>query len=90
MKNITRSLEDLLGKEYMQAVKSVAVAINGMDPARADFLASEKVDFFPDAYVEKMNDLAKNTGEKVVEGSYRRPWLHKSRSGRQSIFDCKE
>lgn len=68
MKNITRSLEDLLGKEYMQAVKSVAVQINGMDPARADFLASEKVDFFPDAYVEKMNDLAKKTGEKVVEG----------------------
>ena len=31
MKNITRSLEDLLGKEYMQAVKSVAVQIYSLD-----------------------------------------------------------
>lgn len=66
IKNITRSLEDLLGKEYMQAVKNVAVQINGMDPAEADFLASEKVDFFPEDFAARMDELAKKTGEQVV------------------------
>lgn len=68
LKNITRSLRDLLGSEYMDAVKSVAVNIYGMDSAEADSLIDEKVDFFPEEYIVRMRDMAEKTGEKVVEG----------------------
>ncbi len=68
MKNITRSLADLLGMEYLQAVKDVAVNINGMDPAEVDALINEKVDFFPADYVKRAEELAAKTGTKVVDG----------------------
>ena len=68
LKNISCSLKDLLGAEYMEAVKSVAVGINGMDEAVADELINEKVDFFPPEYVERMQLMAEKTGEKVVDG----------------------
>lgn len=68
LKNIKRSLKDLLGAEYMEAVKSVAVEINGMDEKEADSLINEQIEFFPDSYVERMNALAKRTGEKLVAG----------------------
>ena len=68
MKNISRSLTDLLGSDYMKAVISVAVGICGMERAEAEYLANEKVDFFPEEYVKKMDALADKTGEKLVEG----------------------
>lgn len=68
IKNISRSLTDLLGAEYMEAVISVATNICGMDRAEAELLANEKVDFFPADYVAKMDELAAKTGEKIVEG----------------------
>lgn len=68
LKNIKRSLKDLLGAEYMEAVKSVAVEINGMNEEEADFLINEEVEFFPDDYVARMHEMAKKTGEKVVSG----------------------
>lgn len=67
-KNIKRSLKDLLGEQYMEAVKSVAVQINGMDEEEADFLINEQVEFLPDNYIARMHDMAKKTGEKVVAG----------------------
>lgn len=68
LKNITRSLRDLLGSEYMEAVKSVATQINGISEEEANFLIDEKVDFFPEDYIARMRDMAKKTGEKVVQG----------------------
>ena len=68
LKNIQRSLSDLLGAEYMNAVQSVAVTVHGMNKDEAYRLANEKVDFFPDEYVKKMDELAKCTGKKVVKG----------------------
>ncbi len=68
MKNISRSLVDLLGKEYMNAVKSVAVTLYGLDEKEADRLINEKVDFFPEEFAKKADALALRTGEKIVEG----------------------
>lgn len=68
LKNIKRSLKDLLGAEYMEAVKSVAVEIHGMDEKEVDFLINEQVEFLPDDYIARMNDMAKKTGETVVSG----------------------
>ena len=65
-KNIKRSLRDLLGAEYTDAVKRVAVEINGMEESEADFLINEKVEFLPEAYVSRMHNMAKRTGERVV------------------------
>ena len=67
LKNISRSLADLLGKEYMEAVKTVAVEIGGMDEAEADALINEQVEFFPEDYVARMDAMAKRTGEKIVK-----------------------
>lgn len=67
LKNIKRSLRDLLGAEYTDAVKRVAVEINGMDEAEADLLINEKVEFLPDSYISRMHAMAKRTGERVVE-----------------------
>ena len=68
LKNIKRSLKDLLGAEYMEAVKTVAVEINGMDENEVDFLINEQVEFLPDDYIARMHDMAKKTGETVVKG----------------------
>jgi len=68
LKNISRSLTDILGSEYMDAVQSVAVKIGGMDPDEAKRIANEKIDFFPDEYIQKMDELAKGTGEKLFQG----------------------
>ena len=68
LKSISRSLCDLLGTEYMDAVQSVAVTIGGMDPDEAHRLANEKVEFFPADYVEKMDELAMKTGTQLVKG----------------------
>lgn len=68
LKNISRSLTDILGAEYMQAVQSVAVQIGGMSAEEAYRLANEKVDFFPAEYAQKMGELAEKTGEKIVKG----------------------
>lgn len=66
LKNIKRSLKDILGSEYMNAVKSVAVHISGMDEKEADTLINEQVEFLPDSFIKRMHDLAEKTGEKVV------------------------
>ena len=68
MKNISRSLADLLGEKYLEAVKSVAVNVNGLDEKEADRLIHEKVDFFPESFVKASDALALKTGEKVVDG----------------------
>ena len=68
LKNISRSLADILGAEYMESVISVAVAIGRLDETEAKRLAYEKVEFFPDSFVAKMDELAEKTGEKIVAG----------------------
>jgi len=68
LKSISRSLTDILGSEYMEAVQSVATEIGGMDKAEAHKLANEKVDFLPETYIAKMHELARSTGKKLVKG----------------------
>ncbi len=68
LKNISRSLTDILGAEYMEAVQSVATTIGGMEKVEAERLATEKIDFFPEDYVANMDNLAIKTGEKLLDG----------------------
>lgn len=68
LKNISRSLSDILGAEYMTAVQEIAVEIRGMDKEEASRLANEKVEFFPEDYIKQMDNLARKTGEVLTKG----------------------
>ena len=67
LRNISCSLTDILGADYMEAVQSVATTILGVPEEEANRLANEKIDFFPESYVKKMDELAEKTGEKGYE-----------------------
>lgn len=66
LKNISRSLEDILGESYTQAVKSTAVAVMGINEYEADAMLKEKVDFYPSEYRERINELIKKVGMQIV------------------------
>ena len=66
LKNISRSLEDMLGKSYMDAVQETAVALLGLDPAEAKALATDKVDFYPDCFAARADAMAAKVGQQVV------------------------
>lgn len=63
---ISRSLEDLLGKPYMEAVQETAVALLGLTPEKARALATERVDFFPPAFAARCDQLAAKAGQQIV------------------------
>ena len=67
LKNISRSLEDLLGKPYMDAVQETAVSLLGLDEAEAHALATEPVEFYPDAFAAKSDALAEKVGKSVIK-----------------------
>ncbi|MCI8375481.1 MAG: aminotransferase class III-fold pyridoxal phosphate-dependent enzyme [Lachnospiraceae bacterium] len=64
--NMTRSLSDLLGRDYMEAVKNAAVETLGMDRERAKRLADEGVDFYPSEFAGRCDDLAVKVGEALI------------------------
>ena len=65
--NISRSLEDMLGKSYMDTVQETAVTLLGMDPAEAKALATDKVDFYSDEFAARCDALAAKVGQQVVK-----------------------
>lgn len=64
--NISRSLSDLLGKEYMEAVKNAAREVLGINAEEAEDLAETKVDFFPPEFTERSDKLASRVGEQII------------------------
>lgn len=66
LRNVRRSLSDLLGKDYMDVVKNAATEVLGIDRAAAEELAETKVDFFPSEFEERCDRLAARVGEQVV------------------------
>ena len=65
--NVSRSLEDMLGKAYMETVQETAVTLLGMDPAEAKALATDKVDFYSDEFAARCDALAAKVGQQVVK-----------------------
>ena len=68
LKNIKRSLADLLGEEYMEAVKNCAVELYDLAPEKADILADGRIDFCNDDFIEIQNELAEQIGKKLLPG----------------------
>ena len=64
--NISRSLEDMLGKSYMDAVQETAVTLLGLEPNEAKALATDKVDFWSDAFSARADAMAAKVGQSVA------------------------
>jgi acetylornithine/succinyldiaminopimelate/putrescine aminotransferase len=67
LNNITLSLTDLLGEEYIRAVKNCAVALMGQSPQEADRWADERVDFIDQKAADKADQLLEYVGKSYVE-----------------------
>jgi acetylornithine/succinyldiaminopimelate/putrescine aminotransferase len=67
MRNISRSLTDLLGKDYMSAVKECAEALYGMESGEADRLANEAVSFFSKETGDRQDALLERTGTQFTK-----------------------
>lgn len=63
---ISRSLEDLLGKPYMDAVCAAAEITVGLSAEEAKKLATEQVSFYPAEFAAKCDALAQKTGQQVI------------------------
>jgi acetylornithine/succinyldiaminopimelate/putrescine aminotransferase len=66
MKNIRLSLEDLTGREYMDALCEARAFLEGGTKAGYLALAQEKVDFFPEDFQERLDSLLPFVGRQVV------------------------
>ena len=63
----TRSLVDLLGKGYLQAVCSARAALLGCSPAELWPLAIQAVEFYPPSFQQHADQLVSRTGQSVCE-----------------------
>ncbi len=60
------SLVDILGKEYNQAVCNGRAFLEGADPSPWVSLSQEKVDFFPEEFRNRLDELVDHVGERVI------------------------
>jgi acetylornithine/succinyldiaminopimelate/putrescine aminotransferase len=65
---ISRSLADLLGKGYVEAVCSARAFTEGCDARELLAAANEKVDFYPESFARRVDELIPLVGTKVCEG----------------------
>ena len=65
LKNISRSLNDLLGKEYGTAVCRGRAFLTGQDENELLKIADEKVDFYPAPFAARQEELMERVGESV-------------------------
>lgn len=66
MKTVKRSLVQLLGKDYMEAVIAGATILKDLDSADAERLAAEEIEFMPQRFVDKMDHLLSKVGTRVI------------------------
>lgn len=64
--SISRSLEDLLGAPYLQAVQQSAAVLLGLSATQAQQLATEKIEFFPEEFAARCDALAARVGQQIV------------------------
>lgn len=60
------SLEDILGKEYTDKLIEANDALGMVDRAEATRLATEKVDFYPEAKQKKNDELLAKVGTQII------------------------
>lgn len=62
------SLEDLLGVEYVQSVGKARALLAGEDTAEISQISCARVDFFPEGFQKRLNELLETIGKQVVDG----------------------
>ena len=66
IQNIRRSLTDLLGAEYTAAVCRARAALTGESPEALRAVADEKVDFYPEAFARRQEELMGDIGHSLA------------------------
>ncbi|MBB3070376.1 acetylornithine/succinyldiaminopimelate/putrescine aminotransferase [Paenibacillus baekrokdamisoli] len=66
MESVKRSLIQLLGKEYMEAVIAGTIALYDLDNEEAVRLASDEVEFMPEAFIKKVDHLLTEVGTQLI------------------------
>jgi acetylornithine/succinyldiaminopimelate/putrescine aminotransferase len=67
LKNVCYSLSDLLGDEYIEKVALAQAFIQNQDAAKFLELAHRKVEFYPDSFASRADELALKSGEKICD-----------------------
>jgi 4-aminobutyrate aminotransferase-like enzyme len=67
-RKVNLSLQDLLGRDYIQGACQGRAAATGESPADLARLARERVDFYPAAMERRIHELLPRVGEKVTAG----------------------
>lgn len=65
-KNIKASLADILGLEYLRSVSAANEFLGGLSAAESMALAQKQVDFFPDSFAKKQDELLEMVGKQVA------------------------
>ncbi|GGD53203.1 aminotransferase class III-fold pyridoxal phosphate-dependent enzyme [Paenibacillus nasutitermitis] len=66
MRTVKRSLVQILGNDYMEAVIAGAAILKDLDREETERLAEEEIDFMPEAYINKMDRLLAQVGTRIV------------------------
>jgi len=68
MKNICKSLRDLLGTEYISAVCEAQAFLTGEEQAKFESIADEKIDFLSEKVQNNLDDMLNMVSTKVCTG----------------------
>jgi len=68
MKNIYKSLRDLLGDEYITAVCEAQALLTGEEQTKFEAIADEKINFFPESFQNRLDSLLEKVSTKVCTG----------------------
>lgn len=66
IRNVSRSLSDILGQAYLQAVCKSHAALTGEPLEALEAVAHEKVDFYPAAFAARQETLMEQVGSQLL------------------------
>jgi acetylornithine/succinyldiaminopimelate/putrescine aminotransferase len=67
IKNLQLSLSDLVGKEYIESVCKAKAFIENKNIEEFYMIANEKIDFFPNSFAKRIDELVDMVGKKVTD-----------------------
>ena len=82
MLNPRLSLQDLVGRDYTEAVCRARAFVTGEPYEQLTAVAAEKVDFAPSGYLERLDELLAGIGQEVCDGL-----LHSARGAGTQAFN---
>lgn len=68
LRNLSLSLVDIVGEEYINKVCSASSFLTGKDMKTLKEISEEKVDFFSDEFKQRIDTMLEYSGKKVIAG----------------------